>query len=164
MTQQNQTTIIHLVWLPYGFDLFKQFIASYCTFDAGIAHDLLIVFNGVHDSNSTQPYHDWLGQLGVQYKSINIKTGQDLECYFTASKTLKTEYIFVLNSFAVVLANNWLLQYMVLFSAANVGMVGATGSWQSYYSSVYQKHTGKWETHKGFAYNFRKYKLFIKTF
>lgn len=43
-----------------------------------------------------------------------------------------------------------------------VGLVGATGSWQSHYTTVFKKHKIFYEFDKSVVYNFRKYKLFLK--
>jgi hypothetical protein len=164
MVQKENIAVVHLIWLPYGVELFKQFIDSYMQFNPGCEHSLLLVFNGVKDETATVVYHDFLETLPIAYTSIDIREGQDLECYFTAAAKLTAEYIVILNSFSVILSNNWLLKYRDNFSDQGTGLIGATGSCQSYYSSVFQKNRYGWEKNKGFTYHFRKYKLFIKAF
>lgn len=164
MEKENSITVIHLVWLPSGIEVFKRFIGSYIKFSAGCEHELLLIFNGVRNSTETNCWHSVLLASDIKYTSIEFRHGQDLECYFKAAEQLTTEYMIVLNSYAVILSNNWLLKYREQFSDSETMLVGATASCQSYYSSVYQKHPAAWETDKGFLYNFRKYKLFVKAF
>jgi hypothetical protein len=164
MAGEKKITVIHLVWLPYGIGLFKQFVDAYHRKPAGAAHELLLVFNGVEDQVATRAYHDYISAYHIPYTSRYFLNGQDLYCYFKTAASLSTEYMMVLNSFSTVLAANWLLHYMAAFVNENTGIVGATGSNQSYYSSVFQKNLAGWESGKGFTYNFRKYKLFVKTF
>ena len=39
--------VLHLVWGPLGPLALRKFLASYHAHDAGAAHDLVVVFNGV---------------------------------------------------------------------------------------------------------------------
>jgi hypothetical protein len=157
-------TVIHLVWLPYGIGLFKQFVDAYLRHPAGYAHELLLVFNGVEDQSATLAYHDYISAHQIPYTSKYFVNGQDLDCYFKTAAELSADYIMVLNSFSVLLADNWLRHYAAVFSTEKTGIAGATASNQSYYSSVFQKNVLAWEGNKGFTHNFRKYKLFLKTF
>ena len=159
-------TVLYLVWLPYGIDHFKAFIESYCRHTASCNHQLVIVFNGlaIEHPNTPDEYTGYLESRGVtagQY--LYFQNGQDIEIYRQAAATIRTGYILFLNTYSMILADDWLKHYADNFDD-HTGIISASGSWQSYYSSVYQKHPVKWEQAKGFLYNFRKYKLFIKTF
>ncbi len=157
--------VVHLVWLPYGISVFNNFIDSYSEFTAGVDHQLLLVFNGVKDPLQTAEYHHYAKARNIAYNSISIGEGQDLDCYFKAAKALRTEYIMILNSFATLKNHNWLKKYAAVFlDSGNAGLVGATASNQSYYSSVFQKNQAGWEADKSFMHNFQKYKLFVKAF
>ena len=158
----NKITVLHLVWLPYGFSIFSNFIDSYIQHPAGAQHHLLIVFNGVSAPQQTAVYHNYLRANKIAYQSVDFTRGQDLDCYFRAAANIGTEYITVLNSFSVILADNWLKKYADAIADASIGIAGSSGSLQSYYSSVFQKNSFFWETSKGFADQFRKYKLFVK--
>ena len=164
MDKDTSISVIHLVWLPYGVELFRQFIDSYVKFSSGCEHTLLLVFNGVNNTADTGSYHDYAKKHGINYSSFDVPAGQDLECYFTAAKKISVEYIMILNSFSVILHHNWLKLYIDNFSDSKTGVVGSSASNQSYYSSVFQKNIYSWEKDKEFSYTFRKYKLFIKAF
>ncbi len=160
------TSVIYLAWLPYGIDHFKKFVASYNRFAAGCNHQLVIAFNGV-DLTHANPPEEYLAYLegmgGKADKCFYYKQGQDLEVYRQVAGEIQTEYMLFLNSYSILQAEHWLKHYVDNFDAG-VGIIGASASCQSYYSSVFQKHTAGWEAQKGFLYNFRKYKLFVKAF
>ena len=133
---RSTITVIHLVWIPFGPEMFRRFIDSYTTHPAGEPHQLLIIFNGVQASSDTKVYHEILDQSNIRYQSIEFKNGQDLQCYFDAAASIDREYILILNSYAILLSDNWLKKYLTCMLIPNTGAVGASGSWQSYYSSV----------------------------
>lgn len=160
------TSVIYLVWLPYGIAHFRLFAASYCRFAAGCSHQLVIVFNGtaLEHPNPPEEYLAYLEQLGGKAdKCLYYQQGQDLEIYRRAAREIPAEYILFLNTYSILEAANWLKYYVGNFDTG-VGIIGASASCQSYYSAVFQKHAATWEADKGFLYNFRKYKLFLKAF
>ena len=160
------TTVLYLVWLPYGIDHFKAFIESYCSYNASCSHQLVIVFNGltVEHRNKPEEYISYLEDRQVKaHQYLYFENGQDINIYQRAAKDIQTKHILFLNTYSRILADDWLKHYVDNFDD-HTGVISASGSWQSYYSSVYQKHPVKWEQAKGFLYNFRKYKLFIKAF
>ncbi len=166
VTDNFNYTVLYLVWLPYGIDHFKAFVESYCRYAASCNHQLVIVFNGmaVGYPNKPEEYISYLKTRQVKAdRYLYYQNGQDIEIYRQAAKEIRTGYVLFLNTYSRILADNW-LQYFVNSFDERTGIISASGSWQSYYSSVYQKHTAKWEGQKGFLYNFRKYKLFIKAF
>lgn len=156
--------VIHLVWIPYGIELFRSFIASYQKYSACASHNLVIIFNGVNNKAELDPYHQLLEKEELTYKSFYYKKGQDLECYFKTATKISEDCIFILNSYSILLANGWLEKYINVFLLPNIGIISATASNQSYYSSVFQKNKLRWETNNGFKFNFKKYKLFLKAF
>lgn len=166
MHQANERKIgvVHLVWLPYGLDLFKNFVNSYAELNAGYDHELLIIFNGVEVKEDTNPYHEYISAFHIKYESLYISSGQDLECYFRAAEKLSTDYILMMNSYSVVLNDNWLKKYVDGFSHSTIGVIAATASNQSYYSSVFKEGSPMLRPGKGVIYSFNKYKLFIKAF
>ena len=167
MTKDNPfTAVIYLAWLPYGMEHFKRFIDSYQCFDADYEHQLVIVFNGMTVAHPDKPkaYLAYLENRGIPtYRCLYYANGQDIEIYRKAAREIPAVYILFFNTYSTILASHWLKYYMQNFDD-QTGIIAATGSYQSYYSSVFQKQVGGWEAAKGLLYNFRKYKLFIKAF
>ena len=165
MIENTKIGIIHLIWIPLGFNNYKNFIDSYLNVSAGHEHELIFLFNGVKDENELQPYFEYAEISKIKYKYFSLKNGQDIEAYFWVSEKLSgyTHFLF-LNSFSIILYNDWLQYYVNAIELEGVGLVGATGSWQSHYSNVFHEYTIAYEFNKSFLYNFRKYKLMLKAF
>lgn len=165
MAKTNKdVAVVYLIWLPYGIELYKKFIQSYINSRAGYEHDLIFLFNGVQNENELQSYYEYAKTEKVKYKSFSLKTGQDIEAYFWVSERLNHTHLLFLNSFSRILHNNWLQYYVNAIEISGVGIVGATGSWESIYTNVFKNYKLVYETNKSSLYNFRKYKLFLKAF
>lgn len=155
--------VVYLCWLPYGIEYLKRFIDSYKLHPAGADHNLVIVFNGTAQKESHE-FVRYANENLPSFTPLELEGGQDIDAYFFAASQLKEDRILFLNSFAEFTAGDWLKKYNSVFeSEPQTGVVGATGSYQSFYSDVLRKPFG-WEKGKGFDYNFKKYKLFIKAF
>ena len=162
---ENQSVaVVHLVWLPFGTDVFMNFIRSYKHFSAGYAHDLVILFNGVNDKSETKPYHDHLKQEGITYTDFYLANDQDIVAYTKVARSLEHHFVLFLNSYAVLLAHNWLNYFISAITQDKAGLAGASGSWQSYYTSVFLLNTFAWERQQSINENIRKYKLILKAF
>ncbi len=158
--------VVYLAWLPYGIAHFKVFIDSYKKYDSGYSHELVIVFNGLASDNPNKPdeYIEYIRTKGVEPgKIFYFQDGQDIAIYKQTAAALEAEFILFLNTYSELLSSDWLKSYAEAFDG-KTGLVSASGSFQSYYSSVFQKNTFWWEFSKPFLYNFRKYKLFLKAF
>ena len=143
---ENQSVaVVHLVWLPFGTDLFKTFIRSYKTYAAGCSHDLVILFNGVNDKVQTNDYHDHLKQEEITYTDFYLSGDQDIVAYNKIARKLSHKYLLFLNSYAVILAHNWLNHFVAAISRDKAGLAGASGSWQSYYTSVFLLNNFRWD-------------------
>lgn len=129
-----EVCVVHLVWVPLGIEPLKNFLQSYSTYRAGMDHDLLIIFNGFNSEQDLLEYKNLLS--GYQYKSLLLwKFNLDIESYFAASKKLAYKYFCFLNSYSRILDHEWLLKMYSLISRQDVGLVGATGSWESLYTN-----------------------------
>lgn len=155
--------IIHLIWVPYGTGLFEQFVASYCKYKAGYKHQLILLFNGVQQHDELAPYIDIANKNNLSYRTI-VCSGfnQDITAYYWAAEQIDNSYILFLNSYCELQADNWLACFSRHVNNSKVGIIGATGSWQSYSSTVFQTNPLRWEKDKTRTENFGKYKLFIK--
>jgi hypothetical protein len=154
-------SVIHLIWLPYGIALFEQFIASYIQFESGVEHELVLLFNGVNEKEAIQPYLSVIDKYNIPYSTlVHLGACQDLDAYFWAAGQLHSSYVIFLNSYVEFLAAGWLRCFMQ-HAAHDVGLLGATGSWQSYYRSALDGNW-KWERHKAFFENCKKYRKFLK--
>ncbi len=163
MGEKNKIAVVYLSWLPYGPGYLEAFADSYLQHPAGAAHELIILFNGAPEQQVLQDYHQVLQKKGIDYTSLRLPDGQDIDAYFYAARELDAELVLFLNTYSVILYDQWLKKYLDTFGSPTVALTGATASNQSYYSTVFSQHPFHWEAAKGWRYNYRKYKLFIKT-
>lgn len=127
--------VVHLVWLPLGLARFAEFIASYREHEAGVEHDLLIIFKELDRAEELAGYEELLA--GINYKTLFLdRAGFDILPYFIAAEKFDYKYFCFLNSYSVILAPGWLRSMFAALQARGVGVVGATGSYESYYSNL----------------------------
>ncbi len=162
-TTISTVAVVHLIWIPYGIGLFQQFISSYKAHASGYEHQLVLLFNGVENEAVAMPFHKCASQHNLEYSSYYKKGGQDLEAYFWIAPQIKTDYVFFLNSYSQLLSENWLLKYMNAVSCQhNFGVVSATASYQSYFTSMLHENSWRWGKDASLSANFKKYKLLVK--
>lgn len=127
--------VVHLVRASNGLVPFEKFIRSYTHFRAGLQHDLLIVFKGFRNSEELSEYKNLLN--GLEYQSVGVTDwGYDIRAYILAAKRFDYQYFCFLNSFSVILDHEWLSKMYSNISREKVGLVGATGSYESVYSDL----------------------------
>lgn len=161
-SKNPKITVVYLAWIPYGVELFFNFATSYKKFDAGLKHDLILLFNGVNSTDDTIPFHEVAKKFSLSYESFTKKDGLDLDAYFWIAEQLNCDYFLFLNSFSIMLADNWLQKSMQYTSNPKIGLISPSGSYQSYYSSVFINNSCTWDKMKSFKENYSKYKLLIK--
>ena len=160
---QQKVAVVYLMWLPYSITYLDRFTVSYKKYPAGYAHDLIILFNGYTDKIQIQPHLEILHNAGIAHTYQTLAGGQDIDAYFYIAEKLKHAEILFLNTFSEINADNWLQKLYHPIEDINAGIVGCSASLQSYFSSVFQMNKWYIETDKSFQFNFRKYKLFLKT-
>lgn len=163
MEENPKIGIIHLIWIPLGFNTYKKFIDSYNSYPINIEHDLVLLFNGTTNEIDIKLYCDYTTELKIPFIKYWIPAGQDIDCYFWIAQQVNYNYLFFINSYSVIQSEQWLEKYYYNLNKAT-GVISATASNQSHYSSVFQDYKWKYEPKKGWGYNFSKYKLFLKAF
>ncbi len=125
--------VVHLVRAANGIEPLHAFLDSYRAHPAGISHVLLIVFKGF-ESPLPVDYESALRSV-MHERHFVPDVGYDIDVYFKVVQTFTHEAFCFLNSFSVILVDEWLLKLDRALSQEGVGLVGATGSWQSILSS-----------------------------
>lgn len=124
--------VVHLVRAHNGIEPFKCFLESYLENPSGIKHDLLVIFKGFERSSDKEPYVTLLAP--IQYLSLDVTDiGFDINAYFAVANYYAGQYKYFcfLNSFSTILCRDWLSKLYENISRSGVGLVGASGSWQS---------------------------------
>jgi hypothetical protein len=120
---------VYLVWGPLGFAPVREFLASYRRFDPGVAHELVLLFNGVNPDQRRQ-----LADVVAGFEHVAIELPapvQDLAAYAHAAKRLDHDTLCCLNSYSIALADGWLGRLVEALDRPRVGLAGASGSWES---------------------------------
>lgn len=143
--------LVHLVWAPLGPEPLRAFLRSYHAHPPTIEHELAIVLNGApppdtgearpRGASEVQPHNaDTAGSrdallaelTGTEHRLIELDHPvPDLAAYGRAARALPHLRLCFLNSYSVVLADGWLAVLARALSEPNVGLVGATASWES---------------------------------
>jgi hypothetical protein len=127
--------VAHLVRAKNGIEPFQRFLESYGKSDGGSKHDFLVIFKGFAEDREDPEYQTLLAPY--PHKSVFVLDhGFDVDAYFAAAKSFDYRYFCFLNSFSRLLDRGWLSKMHRAISANNVGLVGATGSYESIYTDL----------------------------
>jgi hypothetical protein len=157
----SRVCVAHLARRKNGIKPFLRFIEAYTSRPPGIPCDLLIIYKGFPGNRVPPEYSGVLGDLPHIAYFVD-DTGFDILPYFKAAKEFAYEYFCFLNSYSVILHEGWLRNLHMHIRGNNVGIAGATGSWQSIYSgSIEWKQRGfpRWKRVLG-----APWKLFLKMY
>jgi hypothetical protein len=128
----KELCVVHLVRAQNGIEPFKRFLESYLANSGGIEHDLLIVFKGFAEPSTKAEYLKLLSPY--QYSMFDVSDeGFDITAYFAVLERYSEQYQYFcfLNSYSVILDQDWLKKLHENITKPEVGLVGATGSWQT---------------------------------
>ncbi len=126
--------VVHLVRQKNGIAPFKNFLSSYIANPGGIEHDLLIIFKGFINREDALPYQQLIDTI-VHKEFFIDDAGFDINAYFAAVNNYNYKYYCFLNSFSSLLDHDWLLKLFSNLIKQNVGIVGASGSYESIYTN-----------------------------
>jgi hypothetical protein len=134
--------LVYLAWAPLGPEPLRELLRSYHYHPAGAEHRLTIVLNGAErdtpdDADSGSGGEALRAALlaelrDTEHHLIELERPMlDLPAYGLAARQLEHERLCFLNSYSTILADGWLGQLAHALDDANVGVAGATGSWES---------------------------------
>jgi hypothetical protein len=126
----SDLAVVHLVRRQNGLPPFERFLRSYREHAAGAPHDLVILFKGFPVQGGTQDYDRVLDDLPHRRLYVSDR-GLDLNAYFESVASLQHEHFCFFNSYSRILDDGWLGKLFRWIREEGVGLVGATGSWQS---------------------------------
>jgi hypothetical protein len=132
MSSSARIAVVHLVRHANGLEPFDAFLSSYRRLEAGVDHDLVLLFKGFQDAEAAQYLEHAQGNAAG---SIAVPdTGFDLRAYLAAARTLAHARVCFLNSYSEIVAPGWLGLLDRALDEPGVGAAGATGSWASFLS------------------------------
>ncbi len=125
--------VVHLVRAVNGIELMRRFADAMRAYDPGIECELVFAMKGFSSHAEAAPYIAEVADLAPKFEFFPDR-GFDLGLYLAAAARLRCgRYCFV-NSYTRPAVDGWLAKLDTALSPAGVGMVGATGSWQSSHS------------------------------
>jgi hypothetical protein len=127
--------LVHLVWAPLGPKALVSFLESYRRHQTGAEHRLLVLFNGFRADQDLVPWRRALED--VRHEELHLADPVlDLQAYRQAVEHYPAGRYCFLNSYSVILSDNWLGMLDVQLRAPGVGIVGTAGSFESAYSAA----------------------------
>ncbi|HTU96589.1 MAG TPA: hypothetical protein VMF14_12165 [Solirubrobacteraceae bacterium] len=125
-----EITVVYLAWAGAGSSPLEQFAASLARHPAGADHRLAVVWKGFEEQPEALEAAQAL-LAGVADMQLHIPPdGLDLVSYRRAADLVSGDVLCFLNTSSVVLADDW-LGLLARHLTGEVGIVGATGSWES---------------------------------
>ncbi len=122
--------IIYLCRFAEGEEPVRRFLQTYRDHAAGVEHDFYVVFKGFPDRAKLETARAQFD--GISINAIELDdSGFDLGSYVAAARAVSNRRLIFLNTFSQIQADNWLRHFDLAMNEPGVGVVGATGSWQS---------------------------------
>jgi hypothetical protein len=124
--------VVHLVWAPLGAQPLRDFLHSYGAHPPGAEHELIILSNAPAGHRGDSSLETFLLDLRTQHRLIRLDRPMlDLAAYAEAARLLEHERLCFLNSYSLIQADDWLGIMSEALDRPGVGLVGASGSWES---------------------------------
>lgn len=129
------SAVVHLLRASNDETAFARFVDSYRRFPAGASHQLVFICKGFGRALPAK----LLALVGdLRPTLIHVKDrGFDIGPYAIVARQLEVDALCFLNSFTVLLAEDWLAKLLAGLTEPEVGIAGATASWQSVFSSSF---------------------------
>lgn len=108
----------------------RKFLESYKEHSAGLPHQLHVILKGFQSKRSLASARALFGVLPISVIEVEDKE-YDIGSYIEAAKSVDNPKLLFFNTFSEILADGWLEYFDRALELPGVGLVGATGSWQS---------------------------------
>ena len=109
---------------------FDRFITSYKTHEAGIAHRIYVALKGHSSRDELKEARDRFAELKPIFLEV-ADDGYDIGAYISCCRQIDQEAVCFLNTHAEILAPDWLKHLAAHLFRTEVGLVGASGSFES---------------------------------
>jgi hypothetical protein len=134
MNSVRDLAVIHLVRASNDLGVLSAFLVSYEKYSAGHAHQLTFLLKGFA-GGLPQSVSDLLDRF--PHKRVMCPDyGYDIGSYIYASNRIREPLVLFTNSYCVLQADKWLAKFLNAYHQPRVGMVGASGSWESLSSTM----------------------------
>lgn len=131
----SSITTIAIAFLARGADVgwrssCERFVASYLRCRPGADHSLYVILKGFPDTNALDDARSLF--CGVRHTPVFLEDNSlDIGAYIEWANSIDQDVICALNTTSEILAEDWLRKLAVNLAIPNVGLVGATASYES---------------------------------
>lgn len=128
----SKVGVFYLAWAGEDVSKFMMFADSYASHPAGARHELIVLCKGISPVLMRKRLD---GRLSHASFEPTPDTGLDIHAYLRAAGQHPHAKVVFFNSNSVLLADGWLDKMLSHLDSDGVGLVGATGSWESVLSN-----------------------------
>ncbi len=127
--------VFYLARRAEGVKAFERFVRSYEAHPSGQDHQLVVIYKGFENNRDLRAARKAFS--GVRHKSVLISDEPyDIGAYLHAAKRIDSTYVCFVNTHTEILADNWLAHLRNAMRNPEIGMAGATASFESLYDSM----------------------------
>lgn len=131
----DDVAIIHLVRAGNDASATARFVDSYLKFPAGASHRLIFLLKGF--AHTVPADLEAILDRVPHSRLACPDEGYDIGSYYHAADRLTERLLVFFNSFSIIGGEQWLLKLLAGYRMAGVGVVGASGSWESLVSTLH---------------------------
>ncbi len=135
MSANAKLAVLHLVRKANGQEPLARFLDSYRAHRAGAEHEVVLVLKGFVSEAESAPFVALAADVTDRSLAVDDR-GYDIGAYRAAAERVAHRTLCPLNSFSIILADDWLRSLCAAHSEARVGLAGATGSWASPHTAL----------------------------
>jgi hypothetical protein len=126
----NEVAVVYLARKAEGLEPVKKFVRSYFENPAGIPHDFIIVYKGFENEQDISEIRKVFD--GISHSAVLVSDeGFDIGVYLDVSRSARHQFICFLNTFTEISTPDWLARLHKHAKRTGVGIVGASGSYES---------------------------------
>src|SRR5580692_11334195 len=137
----SDVAVFYLARFKEGFAAFEAFAQSLRKHPAGLDHDLIIICKGFEHRAAFVLLAAVFEGIPYSITEVDDDIGQDIHSYKAAAERFPHTYACFINTFTEIKSDGWLKKLFDALSLPRVGMVGATGSFESLNNSYRLIHT-----------------------
>ncbi len=119
--------------IPNPVDLTRRFAESYLRCPAGANHRLTLIFKGFQNHGQIAEHCSLFDGTALSVVEVP-DVEQDIGLYRVALERSGWDFCCVLNSYSIICVSGWLADLVRCARDPRVGIVGATGSYESHFS------------------------------
>ncbi len=128
-------TLVYLARLVDGFPSFEAFAEGYRRYPSGCDHDLVILTKGFSKPGEIAAISAVFAGVPHRVIEVDDDIGVDIHAYWHVVRQLNSEFLCFFNTHTRPNTVSWLQKLSENISKPGIGLVGATGSYESLFNS-----------------------------